>query len=53
VGFEFGAARLRFSPEIRYNRWLHEGIGQFGSEVRSEPNQLDFLLGIKYRVGSR
>ena len=50
AGFELGTAHLRFSPEIRYNRWMQYAIGQFGSDVRSEPNQIDFLLGIRYRV---
>jgi hypothetical protein len=53
LGLEFRAARLLFSPEIRYNRWLQEGIGQFGSDVRSERNQMDFLLGVRFGVKTR
>lgn len=48
VGLEIGN-RFRLAPEIRYTRW---GWDTFRSPVtsafRSNPNQLDFLLGLHF-----
>ena len=44
-GLEFGRARIRLLPELRYSRWRSTIIS---GPVRLEPNQLEFLLGFVF-----
>ena len=51
VGWNIPARFIRFSPELRYTRWSSESfVGQVleSNVLRSNRNQLDFLLGITF-----
>jgi hypothetical protein len=49
AGIETRAGRVRLKPEIRYTRWRADA-GDTGPvfDLRSNPNQIDFLLGIGF-----
>jgi hypothetical protein len=50
AGIETRIAWIRLSPEIRFTRWRADAPGPETPEfdVRSNPNQLDVLLGIRF-----
>lgn len=43
AGVQFGAGRLKLSPEVRYTRWSREG-----QQIPRNRNQAEFLLGISF-----
>jgi len=49
AGVEMPLGRVRLVPELRYTRWRADS-GESGSlfDLRSNPNQLDFLVGITF-----
>ena len=50
-GVDFKAWRLRFSPELRYTRWLGKSLYDFGSHgyyAESAQNQAEILVGIAW-----
>ena len=48
-GIERRAGFLRLSPEIRYSRWRADSpVTAGGYTLRSNPNQVDFLLGLNF-----
>jgi hypothetical protein len=55
-GIQFATGRLQFAPEVRYTHWNQQAIyGYFadGPSYSSNENQLDVLLGISWRIGTR
>jgi hypothetical protein len=52
-GIQFSPGRLQFAPEVRYIHWNQPAIqGSFpdGPGYGSNQNQLDLLLGIRWRI---
>lgn len=49
AGVEVPWGRLRFSPSVRYTRWREDDPGL---QVRSRPDQLEFLAGVYYDPGA-
>ncbi len=47
-GLELHAPVLEISPEIRYTRWGWENFRSFGNVLRSNDDQIEFLLGITF-----
>jgi hypothetical protein len=55
-GLYFTAGRFEFAPEIRYTHWNHQNIyGYFGDgpNYGSSQNQVDILVGIRFRLAGR
>jgi hypothetical protein len=55
-GIQFLVGRLQFAPEVRYTHWNQQVINGFfpdGPGYGSTQNQLDVLVGIRYRIGIR
>lgn len=50
AGVELGSGAVRFSPELRYTRWLMDNIYP-AFPISTECNQVDFLVAITF--GSR
>jgi hypothetical protein len=52
-GIDFGARRLRISPELRYVHWNRPFLGQFGPDgsyrIQSAQNEVFVLLGLMWR----
>ena len=52
VGVEFGAGRIRVSPELRYTRWTNKQLdlqGSRGFQIHSTLNEVKALVGITWR----
>ncbi len=50
-GWNFRLGVLRISPELRYTRWLNQHFsmrGPYTSSLKSNQNQIDFLLGVTF-----
>jgi hypothetical protein len=55
-GTQFVAGHMEFAPEARYIRWNRQAVyGYFpdGPSYGSNQNQLDFMLGISWRIRIR
>ena len=55
-GIQFGAGPFLVAPEIRYTHWNRQAINGYFSDgpgYGSTQNQLDILLGVRYRIGMR
>jgi hypothetical protein len=52
AGLQFNPGRLRLTPQVRYTRWATApvGGGNVVSHFSSNPNQLDVLVGIGWKV---
>jgi len=48
VGVSFTYKKLRFSPEARYTRWANEAFYNGSGLIRTNKDQVDFLLGFTY-----
>lgn len=46
-GLEFGAARFRIMPELRYTHWT-ANISSPGGLLRFAPDQVEFIVGISF-----
>ncbi len=53
-GLQFDLGHLRFAPQVRYTRWATAPVGGvyygLGSSYSSNQNQVDVLLGIRWKV---
>ncbi len=47
AGFEFGAGRLHFLPELRYTRWA-SNIETADGALRFDPNEVELFLGLLF-----
>ncbi len=47
-GLQLGAAVVRISPEIRYTRWGWNSFRNPAGLLKSNPDQVDFLLGLTF-----
>jgi len=47
-GIEIGVARMRFLPEFRYTRWITKDPGANFDQLRLNPHQTEFLLGLMF-----
>jgi len=47
-GIQLGLGVLRISPEIRFTRWGWNTFSDITGVFRSNPNQVDFLVGITF-----
>ena len=48
AGLELNLHLVRVSPEIRYTRWGTTNVADFGGVLRSNPNQVEVLIGITF-----
>jgi hypothetical protein len=46
AGAEFRESKMHISPELRYTRWGFANIER--SALTSNPNQLEFMLGVTF-----
>jgi opacity protein-like surface antigen len=49
-GIEFRVGPLRLTPELRYTRWFRENFSASTGIFRSNLNEADFLLGLRWRA---
>lgn len=47
-GLQLGGAGVRISPEIRYTRWGWNNFRDPAGLLKSNPDQVDFLLGLTF-----
>jgi hypothetical protein len=45
-GFRFRFSRVSLEPEVRWTRWIDRNIGVRDSDVRSNLNQVELLVGL-------
>ena len=48
VGVDFGSGRIHWEPELRWTHWTSNFGGLFPS-LSFPPNQVEFLLGVRFR----